>query len=260
MSIMKRNRFNISIKSILAAVMMTISLHVSAADPRFDKANAFYSESKFEEAINGYEEILKSGVESPELYYNLGNAYYRHGLLPKAIINYERALLLAPHDQDIRYNLELAYSKTTDKIDPVGEFFLTKWFSSLRSSSDSDTWALLSIATFILFLISMLFFFFAKTTLFRKLSFFFSVLLILVSAVSFAFSNNQKQKLIKRDRAIIMTPSVTVRSSPDASGTEIFVLHEGTRVEILQTLGDWNEIELQDGSVGWMPVADLEII
>ena len=257
---MIRNRFKINIKSILAVLLMTFSLHLSAADPRFDKANAFYSEGKFEEAINGYQEILKSGVESPELYYNLGNAYYRHGLLPKAIINYERALLLAPHDQDIRYNLELAYSKITDKIDPVGEFFLTKWFSSLRSSSDSDTWAKLSVATFVFFLIGLLLFFFAKTTLFRKVSFFFSVLLILVSIVTFGFSSNQKQKLINRDRAIIMTPSVTVRSSPDASGTEIFVLHEGTRVEILQNLREWNEIELQDGSVGWIPVADLEVI
>lgn len=245
---------------MLLIAMVLITIHSTASDARFVKANALYAEGQFQDAIDAYEEILKSGVESPELYYNLGNAYYRHGLLPLAILNFERALLLAPHDRDTRYNLELAYSQIADKIEPVGEFFIAKWFSSLRSSTNSDTWAVFSIGFFVLFLMMMLLFLFAKTTTFRKITFFFAVLFVLIAATTFSFSSSQKQKLIHRTRAIIMTPSVTVRSSPDASGTEIFVLHEGTRVEILQTIGQWHEIELEDGNPGWIPVAALEVI
>jgi tetratricopeptide (TPR) repeat protein len=252
--------FKVGLKPLVVMLLTLFSMQVMAADDRFVKANALYTEGQFQEAIEAYNEILKSGVESSELYYNLGNAYYRHGLLPLSIINYERALLLAPHDRDIRYNLELAYSQIADKIEPVGEFFIAKWFSSLRSSSDSDTWAKVSIVLFLLFLSALLLFFFAKSTAFRKLSFTLSVLLILGSAIAFSFSSSQKHKLMNRNRAIIMSPSVTVRSSPDASGTEIFVLHEGTRVKIIQTINHWHEIELQDGSVGWMPVTVLEVI
>ncbi len=252
--------FSIWLKPGLVIIFAFIALNAAASDNRFTKGNAYYTEGQFQEAIDAYEEILKTGVESSELYYNLANAYYRHGLLPLAILNYERALLLAPHDRDIRYNLELAYSQIADKIEPVGSFFIAKWFSSLRSSSDSDTWAIISVGFFVLFLIVLLFFFFAKTTLFRKVSFFFSIVFVLASITTFTFSNNQKNRLINRNRAIIMTPSVTVRSSPDASGTEIFILHEGTRVKIIKTIAQWHEIELEDGNVGWMPVTALEVI
>ena len=244
----------------LLFLLIISSVNTFAADERFDKANAFYSESKFQEAIEAYEEILKTGVESPEVYYNLGNSYYRSGFLPSAILNYERALLLAPHDRDIRYNLELAYSQTADKIETVGEFFISRWFSSLRGSSDSDTWAMVSIVLFICSLVSIFFYFFSRTTIIRKISFFAAILLIVISSVSFAFSYDQKNKLIKRDRAIVFSPSVTVKSSPDMSGTEIFVVHEGTHVKILQVLGGWYEIEINDGNSGWIQASNVEII
>jgi len=244
----------------LIILIFLLPLSLSAADDRFDKGNANYSEGKFQEAIEIYEEILKTGMESPELYYNLGNAYYRSGYLPAAILNFERALLLAPHDIDIRYNLELAYSQTADKIDKVEEFFLTRWFASLRSSTDSDNWAIISVILFILALTGLFIYFFSQTTIIRKISFFMSILLVIGSIVTFAFSYDQKQRLINRDRAIIFAPSVTVRSSPDRSGTEIFVLHEGTRVKILQTLGDWYQVELEDGNSGWIQFGNVEVI
>lgn len=243
----------------LLFILVLSSLNLFA-DERFDKANTLYSEGEFQEAVDAYEEILKTGMESPELYYNLGNAYYRNGYLPSAILNYERALLLAPQDRDIRYNLELAYSQTTDKIEAVGEFFLSRWFASLRGSTDSDNWAIISIVLFVLALVGLFFYFFSRTTTIRKISFFFAVMFVVGSVVTFAFSYDQKQRLINRDRAIVFTPSVTVRSSPDRNGTELFVLHEGTRVKILQTLGDWYEVELDDGNTGWMQVMTVEVI
>ena len=137
------------LKHILTILFILFSLDSMANDDRFEKANRYYIENQFEEAIEAYEAILKSGVESSYVYYNLGNAYYRQGLLPSAILNYERALLLTPHDRDIRHNLNLAYSQITDKIEPVGEFFLSRWFSNLRNNTDSDTWAIISIVSFI---------------------------------------------------------------------------------------------------------------
>jgi tetratricopeptide (TPR) repeat protein len=254
------NIFRSGLKPLLVLIFSLIAIQATMADDRFVKANALYTEGKFQESIDGFESILKTGVESPELYFNLGNAYYRLGKLPMAILNYERALLLAPHDRDIRYNLEMAGSQIADKIPPVGTFFISKWFSALRSSSNSDTWAVVSLISFILVLAALLMFFFTKTTLLRKLSFFLAVLFVLVTAVTFGFSSSQKHKLVNRNRAIIMTPSVTVRSSPDASGTEIFVLHEGTRVKILQTLRQYYEIELEDGNPGWVPITALVVI
>ncbi|TCO09370.1 tetratricopeptide repeat protein [Natronoflexus pectinivorans] len=225
-----------------------------------EQANQHYMESEYGEAIELYEEVLKSGMVSADLYYNLGNAYYRHGYLPSAILNYERALLLAPQDRDIRHNLNLAYSQITDNIEPVGEFFLVRWFASFRNSANPDTWAWISIITFILFLAGLLFYFFSRSILFRKISFFFALLAVLVSGISFAFANNQKQRLENRNRAIVFSPSVTVRSAPEARGTELFVLHSGTRVRILQVMGNWYEIEIEDGNVGWVHAEHLEVI
>ena len=254
-----KNNINLT-KYGLLIILSFFAIKMNAADDRFEKANALYSEGKYPEAVEVYEEILKSGMEAPELYYNLGNAYYRSGYLPSAILNYERALLLAPQERDIRYNLELAYGQTSDKLGKVDEFFLARWFESLRSSTDSDKWAIISVILFILSLTVLFIYFFSQTTIIRKISFFFAILFVTGSFVTFSFSYNQKYRLINRNRAIIFSPSVTVRSSPDRSGTELFVLHEGTRVEILQTLGEWYEVELDDGNKGWMPFASVEII
>ncbi|HLW05919.1 MAG TPA: tetratricopeptide repeat protein [Marinilabiliaceae bacterium] len=240
-------------------ILLVTNLHL-LADQRFQEANLFYQNGEYENAINTYENIINSGVESSEIYYNLGNSYYREGALPSAILNYERALLLAPQDNDVRYNLNLAYSQITDKIEPIDHFFISKWFASIRNVADSDTWALVSIVTFSLFLIGMLFFFFSQKTGLRKLTFFIALWALLSSIITFSYSHTQKQRLINREHAIVFSPSVTVKSAPQGGGTDLFVIHEGTKVKIMQTLNNWHEIMLQDGSVGWMPISSVEII
>ncbi len=229
-------------------------------DQRLAKANELYTSGQFEEAINAYEEILKTGIESPEIYYNLGNTYYKSGLLPQAILNYERGKLLAPHDKDIDYNLELARSQTIDKIEQVGEFFLVKWISALRNKADSDTWAYISIAFFTGVILMLLLFYFSRTAALKKIGFFVGILFFFIFIFSFSFSYKQKQKLVNRQYAIIFAPSVTIKSSPDASGTEIFLLHEGTKVKVIDTLGEWNQIELSDGNKGWLNSSTIEKI
>ncbi|HBX89499.1 MAG TPA: hypothetical protein DEG09_12890 [Marinilabiliaceae bacterium] len=256
------NRYKIIKRAflVLALILLPLTQISAITDSRFETGNQYYAEGQYESAIELYEEILKSGMEAPELYYNLGNAYYRQALLPAAILNYERALLLAPHDSDIRYNLSLAYGQITDKIEPVGVFFLTRWFSGFRNNTDSDTWALISIAAFVVVLTCLLIFFFSQRSNFRKLAFFAGIVALLISITTFTYSHQQKQHLQNRNRAIVFSPSVTVRSAPEAGGTELFVLHEGVRVKLIQELNNWYEIQLEDGSTGWMHAEHLEII
>ncbi|TAJ12742.1 tetratricopeptide repeat protein [Marinilabiliaceae bacterium JC017] len=245
---------------IILLVMIYSSLFTFAEDQRFSDANELYSSGKYEEAIAAYGQILDTGMESPELYFNLGNSYYKNGQLPQAILNFERAQLLAPHDKDIKYNLELSYSQTTDKIEKVGVFFLARWFQGLRDKGDSDFWSIITLISFFLFLIAAALYLFMNSAALKKTGFFAGVLFISMTVITFSYAQKQKQKLLDRSHAIVFSPSVTVKSSPDNSGTELFILHEGTKVEILSTLGDWKEIQLSDGNVGWLKDTTIVVI
>jgi len=239
--------------SCFTAVVMAVG------NVKLIEANAEYKKENYEAAANLYEEILQTG-ESATVYYNLGNAYYKLGKLGPAILNYERALLRDPGNDDIRFNLEMAYSQTVDKVDPVGRFFLLKWIDSLNSLHDTNTWAYISIICFILTLALIGVFIFARVIWMKKAAFFTGIFVLIISVVSFVFSNNQKNKLIAHDYAIIFAPTVTTKSSPDAKGTELFPLHEGTKVKIKRKLDNWIEIQLENGHVGWIQSSAAEII
>ncbi|MGM0377383.1 MAG: tetratricopeptide repeat protein [Bacteroidota bacterium] len=229
-------------------------------DQRFQQGNESYSEGNYEEAIEMYEGVLESGLEGAALYYNLGNAYYKTGNLSQAILNYERALLHEPQNNDIRHNLELAYSQTSDEIKRVKAFFLIEWFRDLRNLNNSDGWAKWSIGSFVLVLVALGFYFFGRSVLLKKIAFSLSIVFLIFSGTTFSFSAGQKEKLTEQSHAIIFTPSVNIKSSPDQSGTNLFVLHEGTKVELLNKIGEWWNVKLEDGSEGWIHESDIEII
>lgn len=224
------------------------------------EAETAYTKEEYAKAIELYEEVLKNNGESPEIYYNLGNAYYKAGKIAPAILNYERALVLEPGDGDTRFNLQIAKQKTVDKIEPLGEFFLTRWFSAIENMGSADAWAKLGIVCFILFIGCLILFFFSKWLRLKKVGFYVGLLLLLIVIFANIFAKHQKDELIQRAHAIVFSPTVTVKSSPDASGTDLFILHEGTKVSVKSTLGEWSEIELEDGNVGWMPSKDIEKI
>lgn len=247
-------------KRYIITLFMLIPLALYAQDGRFEKANKFYTDGEFSEAITAYNDILSTGVESGNLYYNLANAYYKNGELANAILNYERALLLKPHDKDIKYNLELAYSQTTDKIENVGDFILTKWFQSFRNKATSDFWAYLGIGLFILTLSGAALYVFTNSVVLKKLGFYFGIVFMLGTFISLSFALKQKNKLTNRNHAIVFSPTVAVKSSPDVSGTEIFILHEGTKVKVISTLGTWKEIEMGNGNVGWIKDDAITVI
>ncbi len=223
-------------------------------------ADAEYSKGNYQQAIKDYEELLKAG-ESAEIYYNLGNAYYRTENITRAVLSYERALLLNPADDDIRFNLQMARSKTIDKITPESEMFFFTWYRSLVNLMTIDGWAHLAIASIILTLILALVYLFAGHLILRKIGFYGGVLFLIIFLLSNLFAFQQKQMLMKRNGAIVTAPSCTIKKTPEANSADQGVIHEGTRVDIIDdTMRDWKEIHLADGREGWIPASQIEKI
>lgn len=202
-------------------------------------------------AIQIYEALLKDG-EAAEVYYNLGNSYYKAGDVAKAILNYERALLIQPGNADIRANLEIARAKTIDKVVPVAEIFFVSWTKSLINCLSVDAWAKVGIVSFFLLLASLYFFFFSRQIVWKKTGFIAGIVFLILVIFANVFAFQQKGELLNRNNAIVLTPSVTVRSTPSETGTSLFILHEGRKVEIKDnSMREWKEIRLEDGKVGW---------
>ena len=224
------------------------------------EGDSAYMRNDFAAAIEIYEALLQNG-EAPEVYYNLGNSYYKSGDIARAILNYERALLLAPGNADIRANLEVARAKTIDKVTPVPEIFFVAWTKSLINCLSVDAWAKYGIAFFLLLLVSLALYVVSTQTRWKKAGFFCGLVCLVFTIVCNVFAAQQKSALTQRNKAIIVAPSVTVRSTPSESGTSLFVLHEGCKVEIKDnTMHEWKEITLEDGKVGWVPASDIEVI
>lgn len=230
-------------------------------DSLWTSANDAYAQGLWADAADGYEMISDMGLESAPLYCNIGNAYYKDGNLPKAILNYERALKLDPSYEDAAANLELMNSMIQDRIDPVPPFFLTKWFKDISYLMPSDAWAVIAVVLFALTLGLFLLFLLAPTVAGRRTGFFTGITTLVFMAFAFSFSVSQKNEYMNSDKAIVMRPVTSVKSSPSSESTkDLFVLHEGTKVKVLDTVGSWNNIELADGRQGWLPSADLELI
>lgn len=246
--------------TLIILLAFTFQFLFANVDVQLDSANVHYSKGEYEKAINEYEEILNSDIESSAIYFNLGNSYYKSNKLTKAIINYERALKLNPADEDVKYNLELANTYITDKIDALPPFFLTEWIHSFYDIFSTDTWAIISMSSFVLFLILLATFFLTRVLSLKKFSFYFSILIFIFSVISFWSSYKQKQNIVSQNTAIVTNPSVTVKSSPDESGNDLFQLHEGTKIYLDQKVGEWQKFKLSDGNVGWLHEDDLEII
>lgn len=240
---------------LLACFLLPVNASVKT------EADKAYQENNFKEAIEKYETILEGGQESADIYYNLGNSYYKDKNIAKAVLNYERALLLSPGDEDIRYNLEMAKSKTVDKVTPKSEIFIVTWVNAIRDLMSESSWAVFAISCFILFLLATSAYIFGSKVVIKKVGFSLAVLFLILTVGSNLFADSQKDKLVNRTGAIIMQSSVTVKSTPDDSGTDLFVLHEGTKVFINDnSMKGWKEVSLEDGSRGWVPSESIEII
>ena len=253
---------NTHVRMILLTVISLSSFLFPLSSHAVTKAEAdsAYVRGQYQQAINDYEELLKQGA-SADLYYNLGNAYYRTENIPEAVLNYERALLLSPGDRDIRFNLQIARSKTFDKIVPESEMFFVTWYRSLVSMMSVDGWARTALVALALTIILLLVYLFSEKIWLRKTGFFGGVALLVLFVVANIFAWQQKQELLHRKGAIIFAPAVTVKSTPAANGTDLFILHEGTKVDITDgSMKDWKEIRIADGKEGWIESKHIRVI
>lgn len=241
-------------RKIITTITLLFAFLVAFAQPEalLKQANDLYASNNFAEAIKTYESILGQGYESGTLYFNLGNAYYKNGNITRAIINFERAKLLMPADDDVQFNIDLANQFIVDKIEPLPRPFFVKWGISILNLYTTDGWARFSLITFILCLAGAIAYFFSVSPIIKKSAFIAAIVLIVLSISTFAMAKKQKAKIENRKEAIITVPTVTVKSSPDESGTNLFVLHEGVKVKLKEELGNWVNIKLEDGNSGWV--------
>lgn len=226
--------------------------HFEEPETAFNQANLLYIDERFEEAVFIYEQIIESGYHSAELYYNLGNAYYRSGSIPSAILNYERAALLNPGNEDIQFNLQLAGMQVRDRIEALPVFVLNRWWQEARNFFSADTWAVISVAAFIIVIGLIFGFLVSSSPLMKKVFFMVAVTAFIFSVLSFSFGLDQRNYLRNHNSAIVFLPVVAVKSSPDISSTDLFIIHEGTRVRIEESIGEWHSVRLLDGNKGWL--------
>ena len=246
---------------LFAALPFAASAQSEYQDSLWNAANAAYAEGRWMDAASDYELISSMGLESAPLYCNTGDAYFKDGNIPKAILYYERALKIDPSYADARYNLELLSGTIQDRIVPVPEFVLKAWARKLCYAMDSDSLAVLFLVFFALTLGLALLFVLSPSVAGRRTGFFAGIVTLMISAACLTFSIWQKNEYMTADDAIVMRPVTSVKSSPSSEvSKDLFILHEGTKVKIIDEVGAWKNIELADGRQGWLHSEDIEVI
>ena len=247
----------------LSFIIYHLSFSGAAAQPAAPlkaAADSAYVQGNYRQAVALYDSLLTQG-ESAELYYNLGNAYYRLDDITHAVLNYERALRLAPGDADVRFNLQMARSKTIDKIVPESEMFFVTWYHSLVNMASADGWGYLALVTLALAVVLALIYLFSTPVWLRKVGFFGALTMLVVFILGNVFAYQQKNQQRGRKAAIIMSSAVSVKSTPAKNGTDLFILHEGTKVNVIDdTMREWKEVRVADGKQGWLPAKEIEVI
>lgn len=246
--------------TIILATFALVTATAQTPQQLMQQGNEAYSKGDYAAAVEAYNAILDNGMHSADLYYNLGNAYYRQEELGLAILNYERALRLNPRFRDARQNLDLAYSKTEDKIDSLPQIFIVHWIQSVIGWFSHTGWLIVLLILVALLGALTVLFFVSSDYAWRRRSLLIGIFvgLILLLAIGCTIASHVQYN--RHDRAIVTSPMIVVKSSPEAHGIDKMILHEGTKVEIEETLGEWHKIEIADGNNGWVETADVTII
>jgi tetratricopeptide (TPR) repeat protein len=245
---------------ILICLLPKSAVSQETAEEKFVRGAELFSSGDYGKALEQWIDIYKTGYRSAELEYNIGNAYFKLNNVPGAILFYERAHLRKPADEDINYNLQIARTLVVDRFEEIPELFFVRWYDFLSLIISTNGWAKISLTTFFLCLAFLSLYFYASKYKLKVLGFWFAVILLVISLSSLALTVRNKNLVYDSNKAIILSPVVNGKSSPDNSGTDLFVLHEGTRVTVEDEVGDWREIRLSDGNKGWIPANSLEII
>lgn len=257
---MKR-RFKLLVTTLLQlAIVATAVADNKDAEQLFQKGNILYEKAQYKEAIPVYEEVVKSGFVNGELYYNLGNAYFKISDIPSAILNYERAKRFLPKDDDVDFNLRMANARVTDKIEPIPIPFYESWWNSLLNVFSADGWAYLSVFLVWLFCGSVVLFFFFREPVWKRIFFYSGLVSLLFFVFSFVIANSKLNLEENYKEAVIFANSSYIKSSPSIKSTDLFILHEGTKAQVLDKIADWYKIRLANGNVGWIKERDVQII
>ncbi len=235
-------------------------LYAQEVGLQFEQANEAYRKGDYQKAIGLYQQVIKNGYESSAIYYNLGNAYFKANDIPSSILFYERAKRLAPGDDDIAYNLRLANLRVVDKIEPVPQIIFVRWWNGIEESLSSDGWAVFAIVCLWALVGSGLSFFLFRSFAIRRISLLAAAIFIVLVVFGFFSVYNQYQYEQSVNNGIVFSPTVSVKSAPDDKSTDLFVIHEGVKVELLDVVGTWRKIRLADGKIGWLSQQAVRII
>lgn len=225
-----------------------------------DSGNAAYAKEKYAKAIEYYKKFEESGYQSEQVYYNMGNCYYRMNEIAKSILYYEKAKKLNPSDADVQFNLQLANAKTTDRIISDTPIFLVNWWHNFINSFSEKGWSIICIALLFLAALLLVLYSISGNLAVRQLGFWGGIVMTIFSICAFGFAREQYETLTSHDTGVIMTASVTVKGAPEDKATQLFIIHEGTKVNIVKTEGDWTEIRLNSGVQGWLMTSDVSPI
>lgn len=252
------------LKSILFTLIVISTVNSSLAnnqnDSLFLKANHYYNEGLYNDAISSYQTIIRNGFESAALYYNIGNSYYKLNDMPNAILYYEKAIKLDPDNKDILNNLKIANSKIPDKIEAIPEFFLVKWWNAFYNMFSANKWTLIALILFTIMMLNIVVFFSTRKRTIKRFSFWLGLIFLVLSIFSFGLASQKYYYMNNKNEAIIFSPSVTVKSSPNKNSVDLFVIHEGTKILITEEVDGWYEIKIANGSVGWLPESTAKTI
>lgn len=242
------------------ALAQNVKADKASAEKLQKQAAAAYKAEKYEEATTLYLKLSKMG-ESADVCYNLGNCYYRQNDIANSVLWYERAQILDPSDGDVRANLMFVQTKTVDKIVSEEDIFFVRWYKSILVSQSISTWFILGLVFCVLFFAGALLYYVSQEIVLRKVGFFGSViaLLLFILVNTFAYQQNKMQTV--RNRAVMMQTAVAVKSTPSDNGTDLFLLHAGTTMTIIDaSIPGWAQIRLSNDKEGWLPVSAIEKI
>ncbi|WP_299249109.1 tetratricopeptide repeat protein [uncultured Lacinutrix sp.] len=247
-------------KNILYILLFFIGSLSAQNEKIFDQANALYNEGKYAEAIDRYEVILNTDKHSAELYFNIANAHYKLNNIAPSVYYYEKALALKPKDKDIQGNLAFANNMRIDAIDNLPEVGLTRFVKKATNTLSFDGWAKLSIGLVVMFVLFYLLYYFTFGTGKKRFYFVTSTLSVVLALVALVFTFYSYSLAQKNNPAIIFAKESKVKSEPNLRSDEAFVLHEGTKVQVLDTVKSWKKIKLNDGKTGWIQGEDLKLL
>lgn len=262
-------------KSIITSVLFAIlPFIVFASDVSYDtelisKADSAYNIDNYEEALQLYLQAAQNGADD-NLLYNIGNSYYRLNQLGKAVLYYERALKLNPTNNDAKQNLEFVNTKTIDEISDNKGSFISNTLTSIATCFTANTWAIVSIIIFFLMLSAIATYMFSSSIMLRKTGFFGGIILFFMLIITIGIAFYSAFLVNSRNEAVIISPSTILSTKPRAPqnrNEEAMLLHEGTKVIILDSINTWDangnrwyDVSIDNNHRAWIKDADIERI